>query len=112
VTGVQTCALPISAATVQRRTWKHFNARADWAHAQIAQAAATMWRTADRCARLTGPELAPVAMRNVDELVIPAAALGTVTTATLPGATRPPVSIDPATLQLGTFKIQGQEKWQ
>ena len=71
-----------------------------------------MWRAADACARLTGPELAPLAVgRNTDELVIPAAALDIVTRDVLPGKAKPPVTLDPLGIALGTFKVKGREDW-
>jgi hypothetical protein len=96
------------------RHWRyHFNHRRDWPHHITPLASANLWRITDQCHQaaqhIDQPELAPVALRNTDELVIPTAAIELVTTVTLPGHPRPPVRIDPTTLQLGTFKIQGTE---
>lgn len=103
------------ASAQPRREWRHFNHRTDWAHAIIAQGSATMWRTADQCGqvmRLQGqPDLGPVALRATDELAIPSASLEAATTVILPGHKAPSVRIDPTTIALGTFKIQGTEGW-
>lgn len=87
-----------------RRVWKCGLQRPDWTHTIQAQASATLWRWADKCRKL-GPECAPVSLRLVDELVIPAAALETVTTTTAPGG-RSPLVIDPQGIKLGTFKVK------
>jgi Domain of unknown function (DUF927) len=98
-------------SAIPRRTWKHYNRRRDWAHAIITLAAANLWRITDQCGRITGPDLAPVALRATDELVIPTAALEAITSVILPGRKTPSVRIDPTTIALGTFKIQGTEDW-
>ena len=95
---------------VPRKTWKCKARRPDWQHAIEDQAAVTLWRAADECQTLAGADLGPVAIRNVDELVIPAAALGTVTGQQLPGRNRPPVRLDPGGVRFGTFKIKGREE--
>jgi Domain of unknown function (DUF927) len=104
------------ASAVPRREWKHFNHRTDWAQTAIAQGSATMWRTADQCGQIMRgqgqPDLGPVALRATDELVIPSASLEAATTVILPGRKSPSVRIDPTTLALGTWKIQGIEEWQ
>lgn len=64
-----------------------------------------LWRRADDCRKLA-PAYLPVALRNTDELVIPAQALETVTTLPRPGGKRPPVLIDQAGIRLGTFKVK------
>jgi len=92
-----------------RREWKCNVRRPDWAHSIYAQSAATLWRWADDC-RTVAPGLGPVALRNVDELVIPQAALEVVTTTKRPGG-RAPLGIDPAGIKLGTFKVKAAEAW-
>jgi len=92
-----------------RREWKCNVRRPDWAHSIYAQSAATLWRWADDC-RTVAPGLGPVALRNVDELVIPQAALEIVTITKRSGG-RAPLGIDPAGIKLGTFKVKGAEAW-
>lgn len=92
------------------RTWKAGCQRTDWALHIEDQAATTLWRIADECRRLA-PGLGPVAMRNVDELLVPVDALATLTEAQ-PPATRPAVRLDPRGIDLGTFKIKGYEPWE
>jgi len=99
------------ASATPRRTWQHFNRRRDWAHHVKAQQSANLWRVADQCGQIASPDLAPVALRYTDELAIPAAALEAVTSVILPGRKTPSVRIDPTTINLGTFKIQGTEDW-
>lgn len=83
--------------------------RPDWGYAIQDQAAVNLWRTADAC-RKAAPELGPLEMRNVDELLIPAAALDVVTRK--PGPTRTaPVRIDAEGIQLGTYKVKNSEEW-
>ncbi|MGH3378824.1 MAG: hypothetical protein ACRDP6_29260 [Actinoallomurus sp.] len=84
--------------------------RPDWTHAIRAQASAMLWRRADQC-RQVAPELGPVALRNVDELVIPADALDIVTTTPPPGADKPAVVIDPDGIDLRSFKVKAVEDW-
>lgn len=84
------------------RKWKCGLQRPDWTHAIQAQASATLWRWADDCLKLDCP---PVAVRNVDELVIPADALETVTNTERVGG-RKPLEIDPLGIKLGTFKVK------
>jgi len=93
----------------QRREWHCKARRPDWTHAIQAQHAATLWRWADDC-RTVAPDLGPVALRNVDELVIPQAALEVVTTTKRSGG-RAPLGIDPAGIKLGTFKVKAAEAW-
>jgi hypothetical protein len=89
------------------RAWKCNAQRPDWTHTIQAQASAMLHRWADRC-RQVAPEHAPVMLRNVDELVIPAEALPIVTTTAAPGAAGP-VALDPEGIKLGTFKVKGTE---
>jgi hypothetical protein len=84
--------------------------RPDWTHAIRAQASAMLWRRADQC-RQVAPELGPVALRNVDEVVIPADALDIVTTTPPPGAAKPAVLIDPDGIDLRSFKVKAVEDW-
>ncbi len=79
-------------------------ARPDWTRTIQAHSLAMMWRRADD-ARQLAPDLGPVALRNVDELVIPAAALPLITGPREPGRPRP-IEIDPAGIRLGTFKAK------
>ncbi|OLL69952.1 hypothetical protein Ae168Ps1_6430 [Pseudonocardia sp. Ae168_Ps1] len=89
------------------REWRAAAQRPDWTHAIQAQASATLWRWADDCRKLA-PELAPVALANVDELVIPADALEVVTSTPRPGG-RAPLQIDPDGVALGSFKAKARE---
>jgi len=89
------------------RVWKCKAQRPDWSHTIQAQASAILHRWADRC-RIVAPDLGPVMVRNVDELVIPAAALEIVTTVTAPGAAKP-LALDPEGIKLGTFKVKATE---
>jgi hypothetical protein len=86
------------------RRWRCAAQRPDWTHAIQAQASATLYRWAEAC-RAVDPKHAPVQLRNVDELVIPAAALDVVTTKERPGGLAP-LTIDPAGIKLGSFKIK------
>ena len=57
----------------------------------------------------SAPELPPVALRNVDELVIPAEALPLVTRDD--GGKVRPLRIDQDGRQLGTFKVKHEQNW-
>ncbi len=92
-----------------RRTWKCKAARPDFTHAIQAQASAILYRWADDCRRVV-PDLGPVSLRNVDELVIPQAALEVVTTTKRSGG-RAPLGIDPDGIKLGTFKVKTAQTW-
>jgi len=92
-----------------RKVWECKCRRVDWVHHVKRQSAVTLWRAADDCLATTGAELGPVGLRNNDELVIPAGALEAVTTAAVPGKTRPAVRIDPAGITLGTFKVKRED---
>jgi len=87
------------------RKWSCRSRRTDWVHAIKDQASATIWRTADKVRRL-GDEYAPVALRNVDELVIPAAALESAT-----DGDRPALRLDESGALFGTWKVKGREVW-
>lgn len=97
------------------REWICGAQRPDWTQTVRAQAAVTLWRAADDCRRLA-PDHAPVALRNTDELVIPAPALDVVTTRSLEHP-RPRINgislapIDPTGLHLGTYKIKELGEW-
>jgi hypothetical protein len=91
-----------------RKVWECKCRRADWVHHVKRQSAVTLWRAADDCLTMTGPELGPVGLRNNDELVIPSGALEAVTTATVPGKDRPAVRLDPDGITLGTFKVKSE----
>jgi hypothetical protein len=91
-----------------RKEWRCKCRRPDWDHHMETQAAAMLWRRADRC-RLAAPELPPLAIRNIDELVIPEAALELVTVA--PAGGTAPVRIDETGVALGTFKVKARETW-
>lgn len=91
-----------------RRVWGCRAARPDWRHAILAQAAVSAWRWVDDMRRMCPPELGPVAMRHVDEIVLPEDALGIVTSTDRPGGGRP-LRIDDRGVALGTFKIK--ERW-
>jgi Domain of unknown function (DUF927) len=94
------------------RVWaKCKNQRIDWRHQVITNSAVFTWRCMDRCRALAdgNPDLAPVGIRAKDELLIPAAAAELVTTQPYPGGTRPPVRLDPTGVELGTFKVKGEE---
>ena len=94
------------------RVWaKCKNQRIDWRHQIITNSAVFTWRCMDRCLALAdgNPGLAPIGIRAKDELLIPAAAVELVTTQPYPGGTRPAVRLDPTGIELGTFKIKGEE---
>ncbi|MFE5809446.1 DUF927 domain-containing protein [Streptomyces sp. NPDC056491] len=87
------------------RVWNCKTRRTDWVHAIKDQASATIWRTADKVRRL-GDGMAPVALRNVDELVLPAGALEAAT-----AGERPALRLDESGTTFGTWKIKGTENW-
>ncbi|TQL14682.1 DUF927 domain-containing protein [Streptomyces sp. SLBN-134] len=88
-----------------RRKWNCRSRRTDWVHAIKDQASATIWRTADKVRQL-GDGMAPVSLRNVDELVLPAAALAAATE-----GDRPALRLDDSGTQFGTWKVKGTESW-
>jgi len=94
-------------STLPRKVWKCKARRLDWAQHIEDQAAVTLWRAADECRQAAGGS-GPVALRNVDELVIPSAAFDAVTSVILPGRKRPPVRIDPTGIEFGTFKVKSR----
>jgi hypothetical protein len=91
-----------------RTEWRCKLRRPDWTHAIQSQASASLWRTADQ-ARHVAPDQAPVALRNVDELVIPPGALASLTADR--GKRRPVVTIDETGRTLGTYKVKAIEEW-
>lgn len=94
----------------RRRVWPKCKARRiDWAHSVKQQAAVTIWRAADEISQVVPPELAPLALRNLDELVIPAAALEVVTAEQ--GGKRPAVRLDDLGTTFGTWKVKNTEAW-
>lgn len=103
----------IDAGDGRRRTWDCKAGRPDITHHVQDQGSVTLWRWADDCRRvveLAGlPELAPVELRNIDELVVPVDALQIITTTPRPGG-RAPLVIDPLGIKLGTFKIKCTEE--
>lgn len=94
------------------RTWKCGVHHPDWAVAIQDLSAVTLWRWADDCVAIAlqqkQPQLAPVALRAVDELLVPAEAVELFTTH-LRVDGRPPMKLDPTGIQLGTFKVKGFE---
>lgn len=91
-----------------RRVWDQCrSSRLDWAQHIEAQQAVTIWRDADKALGQAGPELGPVALRNMDELVIPAAALEAVQAARADGK-RAAVVLDPTGATFGTYKIKSE----
>lgn len=87
------------------RVWKCKARRPDWTHSIYAQSSATLYRWADDIRQMVPADLRPVGLKNVDELVIPAAALEIVTTTERPGG-RKPMVIDADGLRLGSFKVK------
>lgn len=95
----------------QPRAWKPnvLQRRPDWGWAVEDLSACTLWRWCDDSRQvmtdLGRPELSPVAMRNVDELVVPLQALELLTTTPRSGGRRP-LTVSPAGIALGTFKVK------
>lgn len=94
---------------MRRRKWSCKARRVDWVHAIKDQASATLWRTADAVRQLAPADLGPLSLRNIDELVIPAAALEVVTADT--DGRRPAVRIDDLGTTFGTWKVKDTESW-
>jgi hypothetical protein len=96
------------------RVWKTKVQRPDWYHAIEDLTACTLfrwcWDLHDVATDAGRPELAPVGMRHVDELLVPAEAVELFTTHKRRGG-RDPLRLDPRGITLGTFKIKGQETW-
>lgn len=83
------------------RKWKCKTHRPDWAHAIQSLCAATLWRCADACWSVC--EEGPVALVNIDELHVPAAAMPTITDVT---RKRIVIKLDNSGIRLGTFKVK------
>lgn len=84
---------------VRRRRWQCKARRVDWVHTIKDQATITMWRTADKIVRHV-PE-GPVALKNTDELWLPAASLEQVTS-----GEKPLVRVDETGTEYGTYGIE------
>jgi hypothetical protein len=84
------------------RKWECKARRPDIPQHIEAQNTVTMWRAADKALRAAPPGLGPVAIKDTDTLIIPAAAWEAVT-----GGDQPVIRIDAAELALGSFKIKG-----
>lgn len=96
------------------RKWRCKAARPDWTHHIQAQASAMLWRHADRIRLmcrdyLRGPRPGPVAMRNIDEIVLPAESLAVLP---LPGDHSDMLGpkLDNSGLRIGTYKIKSHEQ--
>ena len=83
--------------------------RPDWGMSIGELSATTLWGWCDDIRQVVEdagrPELAPVGMRNVDELLVPYEALELITTTPRSGG-RKPLRIDPEGIELGTFKVK------
>lgn len=83
--------------------------RPDWGMAIAEQSAVTLWSWCDDLAALAcvlnQPELAPVAMRNVDEILVPLDAVPLYKKTPRTGG-RSALPIDPDGIRLGTFKVK------
>lgn len=90
-------------STSMQRKWNCRSRRTDWVHAIKDQASATIWRTADKLRTLGA---APVSLRNVDELVLPAEGLDAATS-----GERPALRLDESGTTFGTWKIKDTEVW-
>lgn len=84
---------------VPKRTWSCKAHRPDWRMHIQSQAAVSVWRDGDRL-RVAGADTAPIALRAVDEIVIPEAAL--------PAAEKI-IRLDRTEIALGTYKVKGTE---
>ncbi|MFF4963240.1 DUF927 domain-containing protein [Streptomyces sp. NPDC001222] len=86
------------------RKWHCKSRRVDWVHSIKDQASVTIWRTADKV-RAAG--VLPLAIRDTDELVIPAEALEAVT-----AGTDAPVRLNEDGCAFGTWKVKDEaEVW-
>jgi hypothetical protein len=82
----------------------------DWYQTIESHLAATLWRTADKCLRVV-PDLGPVELKNIDELVIPAGAYETLTSV-LQENGKPVIRVDQSGIEYGTFKVKYQGEYQ
>lgn len=91
------------------RRWKCGAHRPDWGLSIQDQSAVTLWRWCDDfgqiARKIDRPDLAPVAMLNVDEILVPADAVEVFTTTKRPGGKKP-LQLDPTGIELGTFKVK------
>lgn len=94
----------------RRRTWKTKVHRPDWRHTIEAHTVVSMWRKFDTFRRVLPAELAPVAIRNVDELLIPDDALDILLTSH--EGRQPPLRVETRGITLGTWKVKGTETWE
>lgn len=94
---------------LMRRKWTCKSRRVDWSHHIKDQAAVTIWRAADAVRQAVPADLGPLTIRSMDELVIPAGALETVTTA--PEGERPLIRLDDLGTTFGTWKVKTTEVW-
>lgn len=94
----------------RRRTWKTKVHRPDWRHTIEAHTVVTMWRKFDSFRRILPPDLAPIAIRNVDELLIPDDALEILLTGH--DGRQPPLRVETRGITLGTWKVKGAELWE
>lgn len=93
-----------------RWVWPCKARRRDITHHVQSQGSATLWRWGDDCRQVT-PDLPPVALRNIDELVVPTEALDVLTHTPRPGG-RKPLELDELGIKLGTFKVKCTEQWE
>jgi len=93
----------LTGGPLEPRQWECKARRPDIPQHIEAQNTATMWRAADKCLQVTGPELGPVAIGGIDTLIIPAEAREAVT-----GGSKPAIVIDETGLALGSFKVKGR----
>jgi hypothetical protein len=88
------------------RRFKTKAGRPDIPQAVQAHSTATLWRRGDAVRQLAGDGLGPVALRNVDELVIPEVAVSAVTGAAQDRGKIKALRIDQTGRTLGTFKVK------
>ncbi|MGW3984723.1 hypothetical protein [Streptomyces mirabilis] len=94
---------------LMRRKWMCKSRRIDWSHHIKDQAAVTIWRAADAVRQAVPADLGPLTIRSMDELLIPAAALESVTTAA--EGERPLIRLDDLGTTFGTWKVKTTEAW-
>lgn len=96
--GMATSLMRGASGAGRRREFKGKVQRTDWYDTIADHSSVMLWRRADACLSIV-PDNGPVALRNVDELVIPTAAMPALTA----GVTAP-IRIDSDGIRLGTFK--------